>query len=31
MNEEALQELFNIAKGDGYQDTFEDFKVLIAR
>ena len=30
MNEEALQELFNIAKGDGYQDTFEDFKVLMS-
>ena len=30
MNEEALEELFNIAKKDGYQDTFENFKSLMS-
>jgi len=29
MNEEALQVLYGLAKGDGYTKSYEDFKVLM--
>ena len=29
MNEEALQQLYSLARGEGYSKSFEDFKVLM--
>ena len=29
MNEEALQQLYTLAQGEGYSRSFDDFKVLM--
>ena len=30
MNEEALQQLYTLAQGEGYSKSFDDFKVLMS-
>jgi len=30
MNEEALQQLYSLAKNEGYTDSIEDFKILMS-
>jgi len=30
MNEEAVQELYNLAQGEGYSNSLEEFKQLIS-
>ena len=30
MNEEALQQLYSLAKGEGYTKSYDDFKILMS-